>query len=272
MKVLYAAAEISPFARMTHTADLLRFLPASLQDKGYEIRILLPKYGTINDRRNRLHEVIRLSGIEVEVGEKVESMRIKVASIPNAKLQVYFLDNDTYFDRKAMFMNPDTDEHYDDNDERITFYSKGVLETVAKLGWKPDIIHCHDWAAGLIPLLAKEKYNDLDLFKDTQVIYNIHHPENNGVFNKKLLDLVGLPDSVDKDNLIEGDNVDLRTIGLKYSDHVVTGNHLTGQLDDLFDELDISPKKIQGSPETVSDKFAAYYDEIAGTEEETEES
>lgn len=272
MKVLYAAAEISPFARMTHTADLLRFLPASLQDKGYEIRILLPKYGTINDRRNRLHEVIRLSGIEVEVGDKVESMRIKVASIPNAKLQVYFLDNDTYFKRKAMFMNPDNGEHYEDNDERVVFYSKGVLETVIKLGWKPDIIHCHDWPAGLIPLLVKEKYNDLDLFKDTQLIYNIHHPENNGVFNKKLLKLAGLPDSLNQDNLIEGDNVDLRTLGLKYSDHVVTGNHLTGQLDDLFAELDISPKKIQGSPEDVSDKFATYYDEIAGVEEETEES
>lgn len=272
MKVLYAAAEISPFARMTHTADLLRFLPASLQDKGYEIRILLPKYGTINDRRNRLHEVIRLSGIEVEVGEKIESMRIKVASIPNAKLQVYFLDNDTYFERKAMFMNPDTNEHYEDNDERIVFYSKGVLETVLKLGWEPDIIHCHDWPAGLIPLLAKEKYNDLDLFKDTKVIYNIHHPENNGIFNKKLLDLVGLPDSFNRDNLIEGGGVDLRTLGLKYSDHVVTGNHITNQLDDLFEELEITPKKIQGSPEAVSDQFASYYNEIAGTEEEKEES
>lgn len=272
MKVLYAAAEISPFARMTHTADLLRFLPASLQDKGYEIRILLPKYGTINDRRNRLHEVIRLSGIEVEIGDKIESMRIKVASIPNAKLQVYFLDNDTYFNRKAMFMDPDSGEHYDDNDERIVFYSKGVLETVIKLGWKPDIIHCHDWPAGLVPLLVKEKYKDLDLFKDTKLIYNIHHPENNGVFNKKLLNLVDFPDSLNQDNLIEGDNVDLRTLGLKYSDYVVTGNHLTGQLDDLFAELNISPKKIQGSPEDVSDKFAAYYDEIAGAAEETEES
>lgn len=272
MKVLYAAAEISPFARMTHTADLLRFLPASLQDKGYEIRILLPKYGTINDRRNRLHEVIRLSGIEVEVGDKVESMRIKVASIPNAKLQVYFLDNDTYFKRKAMFMNPETNEHYEDNDERIVFYSKGVLETVAKLGWEPDIIHCHDWPAGLIPLLAKEKYNDLDLFRGTKVVYNIHHPENNGIFNKKLLDLVGLPESFDRDNLIEGENVDLRTLGLKYSDHVVTGNHITNELDDLFEKLEITPKKIQGSPEAVSDQFASYYDEIAGTEEEKEES
>ncbi|MEP5945328.1 MAG: glycogen/starch synthase, partial [Balneola sp.] len=180
MKILYAAAEISPFARMTYTADLLRFLPASLQDKGFEIRILLPKYGSINDRRNRLHEVIRLSGIEVEVGDNVESMKIKVASIPNAKLQVYFLDNDTYFKRKGLFKKPNTEEFYEDNAERLAFYNKGVLETVMKLGWEPDIIHCHDWPAGLIPLLVKTKYKDEAIFKNTQVIYNLHHPENEG--------------------------------------------------------------------------------------------
>lgn len=270
MKVLYAAAEISPFARMTHTADLLRFLPASLQDKGYEIRILLPKYGTINDRRNRLHEVIRLSGIEVEVGDKIESMRIKVASIPNAKLQVYFLDNDTYFKRKALFMDPDTGEHYEDNDERIVFYSKGVLETVIKLGWEPDIIHCHDWPSGLIPLLVKEKYKDVDLFDNTKIIYNIHHPENNGVFKKDILDLAGLSNSENKDNLLSEGNVDLRILGLKYSDYVVTGNHLRDELDDLFDEMGLKPTKIQGSPEDVSDQFAEYYDSIAGSNDEEE--
>ncbi len=264
MKVLYAAAEISPFARMTNTADLLRFLPASLQDKGYEIRILLPKYGTINDRRNRLHEVIRLSGIEVEVGDKVENMRIKVASIPNAKLQVYFLDNDTYFERKALFLDPETNEHYDDNDERLVFYNKGVLETVKKLGWQPDIIHCHDWPAGLIPLLVKEKYNDVDIFKDSKIVYNIHHPENHGVFDQSLLDLIGLSDSFDAEQVQEDGKVDLRKIGLQYSDAVVTGNQLTGQLDDLFDELGIEPTQIQGSPESVSNQFADYYDELAG--------
>ncbi|MDX1617860.1 MAG: glycogen/starch synthase [Balneolaceae bacterium] len=264
MKVLYAAAEISPFARMTNTADLLRFLPASLQDKGFEIRILLPKYGTINDRRNRLHEVIRLSGIEVEVGGKVESMRIKVASIPNAKLQVYFLDNDTYFERKALFLNPETQEHFDDNDERLVFYNKGVLETVMKLGWEPDIIHCHDWPSGLIPLLVKEKYNDVDIFKQSKIVYNIHHPENHGVFDKSLLDLLGLPDSVDTNGLVEEDRVDLRTIGLKYSDAVVTGNQLTDQLDGLFDDLGIEPTSIQGSPESVSDQFAEYYENLSG--------
>lgn len=264
MKVLYAAAEISPFARMTNTADLLRFLPASLQDKGYEIRILLPKYGTINDRRNRLHEVIRLSGIEVEVGDKVESMRIKVASIPNAKLQVYFLDNDTYFERKALFLNPETNEHFEDNDERLVFYNKGVLETVIKLGWHPDIIHCHDWPAGLIPLLVREKYKDIDIFKDVKIIYNIHHPENYGVFDKSILDLIGLPDSFDFEKYIENGKVDLRKLGLQFSDAVVTGNQLTDQLDDLFEELNIKPTKIQGSPESVSSQFAEYYDKLAG--------
>ena len=218
MKILYAAAEISPFARMTYTADLLRFLPASLQDKGFEIRILLPKYGSINDRRNRLHEVIRLSGIEVEVGDKIESMKIKVASIPNAKLQVYFLDNDTYFKRKGMFKKPDKEEYYKDNDERLAFYNKGVLETVMKLGWQPDIIHCHDWPAGLIPLLVKTKYKDEEIFKNTKIIYNLHHPQNEGhAETARILELLGLPEDVDIDSLTDNGKVDLLKLGLQYS-------------------------------------------------------
>ena len=264
MKILYAAAEISPFARMTYTADLLRFLPASLQDKGFEIRILLPKYGTINDRRNRLHEVIRLSGIEVEVGEEKESMKIKVASIPNAKLQVYFLDNDTYFKRKGMFKDPKNDEFYPDNAERLAFYNKGVLETVMKLGWEPDIIHCHDWPAGLIPLLVKTKYKDEEIFKNTQVIYNLHHPENEGTADTaKILELLGLPKEVDINKLTDNGKVDLLKLGLMHSDHVVTGNYLKDEFDEVFKELGVKPKQIQGSPEDVSNKFADYYRTIA---------
>ena len=268
MKILYAATEIAPFARMTHTADLLRFLPASLQDQGFEIRILLPKFGTINDRRNRLHEVIRLSGIEVEVGDNIESMKIKVASIPNAKLQVYFLDNDKYFKRKGMFTNPKTDEFYEDNDERLAFYNKGVIETVISLGWEPDIIHCHDWPAGLIPLLVREKYNNEEIFKNTSIVYNLHHAENKGFFEgSRILKLLGLPESVDPDSFLEDGKVNILKTGLRYSDHVVTGNHLSDQFDDLFKELNIKPTKIQGSPEDVSKKFADYYREIAGEDE-----
>ncbi len=264
MKILYAAAEIAPFARMTHTADLLRFLPASLQDKGFEIRILLPKFGSINDRRNRLHEVIRLSGIEVEVGENIESMKIKVASIPNAKLQVYFLDNDTYFKRKGLFKDPKTDQYFKDNDERLVFYNKGILETVIKLGWQPDIIHCHDWPAGLIPLLVRTKYKDEEIFKNTKIVYNLHHPENEGTADSSnILDLIGLPEDVDTSKLTENGKVDLLKIGLQYSDHIVTGNYLDGEFDALFEELGVKPTKIQGSPEDVSDKFAEYYRKIA---------
>lgn len=265
MKILYAAAEIAPFARMSHTADLLRFLPASLQDQGFEIRILLPKYGTINDRRNRLHEVIRLSGIKVDVGGEIESMKIKVASIPNAKLQVYFLDNDKYYKRKGMFDNPKTEKFYPDNDERLAFYNKGVLETVISLGWQPDIIHCHDWPAGLIPLLVRTKYRDQAIFKNTKIVYNLHHPENKGVFeNQRILELLGLPEELDLNDLMENDKLDMLKTGLKYSDHVVTGNHLSNQFDELFNELSITPVKIQGSPEDVSKKFADYYRTIAG--------
>lgn len=263
MKILYAAAEISPFARMTHTADLLRFLPASLQDKGFEIRILLPKYGSINDRRNRLHEVIRLSGIEVEVGENTESMKIKVASIPNAKLQVYFLDNDTYFKRKGLFKKPDTGEFFKDNAERLAFYNKGILETVIKLGWQPDIIHCHDWPAGLVPLLVRTKYKDEEIFKNTKIIYNLHHPLNEGFGdNARILKLLGLPDEVNIDELTDNGKVDLLKLGLQYSDYIVTGNYLNDEFDDMFEELGVTPTKIQGAPEDVSDKFAEYYRKI----------
>ncbi len=262
MKVLYAAAEISPFARLTNTADLLRFLPASLQDKGFEIRIMLPKYGSINDRRNRLHEVIRLSGIEVQVGDKTESMRIKVASIPNAKLQVYFLDNDTYFKRKGLFTEPKSGKFFEDNDERLVFYNKGVLETVKKLGWQPDIIHCHDWAAGFIPVFLKHAFSSYDIFKNTKVIYNLHSPQHHGFFDPKILDLTGLAGSIDVDKFITDGKVDFVKAGLQYADYVVTGNEIRDEFDHYFKELNITPVKIQGSPQDISSKFADFYRKI----------
>ncbi|MEX0778882.1 MAG: glycogen/starch synthase [Balneolales bacterium] len=264
MKILYAAAEISPFAKMSNTADLLRYLPASLQDKGFEIRLLLPKYGSIHDRRNRLHEVIRLAGIKVEVGDNEESMKIKVASIPNAKLQVYFLDNDTYYKRKGMFTDPKTGKYYKDNDERLIFYNKGVLETVKKLGWQPDIIHCHDWAAGFIPVFLKTLYKDFDNFSKTKVIYNIHNPTNEGLFDESILDIMKLPADFDRSTVMTGDKVNFLKAGLAYSDHVVTGNHIDDELDDLIKELKIKRDKIQGSPQDISSLFADYYHRITG--------
>lgn len=266
MKVLYAAAEISPFAKMTNTADLLRFLPASLQDKGFEIRILLPKYGSINDRRNRLHEVIRLSGIEVKIGNKTERMKIKVASIPNAKLQVYFLDNDTYFGRKGLFTDPKTDKFYEDNDERLVFYNLGVLATVKKLGWQPHIIHCHDWASGFIPVFLKTQFKDSEEFKNTKVIYNLHSPVNHGLFDPSILDYMNLPKDFNSDEIKSEGMIDFIKAGLRYSDYVVTGNEIRDEFDTLFKEVGVDPIKIQGSPQDISSKFADLYRQIAEDE------
>lgn len=263
MKILYAAAEISPFARLTNTADLLRFLPASLQDKGFEIRILLPKYGSINDRRNRLHEVIRLAGIEVTVDDKVESLKIKVASIPNAKLQVYFLDNDTYFKRKALFTDPKTEKPFADNAERLVFYNKGIIETIKRLGWIPDIIHCHDWAAGLIPMLCKTVYKDESNFSNTKVVYNLHNPISHGSFDDEIFRFLGVDDDFDRDSIKTEGLVDPIRAGLKYADYVVTGNDMRDELSTQFGDLGIDAEKIQGSPADISTKFAEYYKRIS---------
>ena len=263
MKVLYVAAEISPFARITNTADLMRFLPASLQDKGFEIRILLPKYGSIHDRRNRLHEVIRLSGIQVKVGENVESMKIKVASIPNAKLQVYFLDNDTYYQRKGYFKDLKNEKSFPDNDQRLVFYNKGVLETVKKLGWKPDIVHCHNWQAGLVPMLLKTVYKNDEIFSNTKVVYNLHNASNDETFDQKIFDHIGMPDDFDSSSVAPNGEVDLVRAGLTYADHVVTGNELRDEFNELFSELNIEPTAIQGAPQDVSSKFADYYRSIS---------
>ena len=137
-----------------------------------------------------------------------------------------------------------------------------------KLGWEPDIIHCHDWPAGLIPLLVKTKYKNEEIFKNTQIVYNLHHPENNGHGDSsKILELLGLPEDINIKELTDDGKVDLLKLGLMYSDHVVTGNYLRNEFDEIFKELGITPKQIQGSPEDVSSKFADYYRTLAEVKE-----
>lgn len=177
LKILYVTAEIDPFLKVSSAADFIRLLPQKLQEKGHEIRILMPKFGVINERRNRLHEVVRLSGINIRVGDEEKPLTIKVASIPNAKLQVYFLDNEDYFQRKSVLVDPVSNAFHKDNDERAIFFCKGVIETVKKLGWQPDIIHCHDWMTSFIPLYLKTHYKDDPMFKNTKVVFTLY---NNG--------------------------------------------------------------------------------------------
>ena len=182
LKILYVTTEIDPFLKISSAADFIRLLPQKLQEKGHEIRILMPKFGVINERRNRLHEVVRLSGINIRVGEEEKPLTIKVASIPNAKLQVYFLDNEDYFQRKSVLVDPVNNAFYKDNDERAIFFCKGVIETVKKLGWQPDIIHCHDWMTSFIPLYLRTHYKDDPMFKNTKVVFTLY----NNSFDSKL--------------------------------------------------------------------------------------
>jgi len=173
IRILYVASEINPFLQTTEVADFVRKLPQAMQERGMEIRILVPRFGLINERKNRLHEVVRLSGINISVGDEEKPLVIKVASIPNAKLQVYFIDNEDYFHRKSMFHDK-ANKFYEDNDERAIFFCKGVIETVRKLGWAPDVVHCNDWITSFIPLYLKTTYKNDPLFKNTKTVFTIY--------------------------------------------------------------------------------------------------
>jgi starch synthase len=177
LRILYATMEIDPFLRISEAASFIRQLPQGLQEKGHEIRILMPKFGVINERRNRLHEVVRLSGINIRVGTEEKPLTIKVATIQNTRLQVYFLDNEDYFTRKSVLNDPSNEEFHFDNDERSIFFCKGVIETVKKLGWSPHIIHCHGWMTALIPLYLKTYLREDQFFKHTKVVYTVYQNE-----------------------------------------------------------------------------------------------
>lgn len=172
-KLLFITHEMSPFLELTKISEITRQLPQAMQDKGLEIRILMPRFGNINERRNRLHEVIRLSGMNIVIAENDNPLIIKVASIPAARMQVYFLDNEDYFQRKHVF-NDAKGKFYEDNDERTIFFCKGALETVKKLGWSPDVVHCHGWMTSLVPAYLRTIYKDDPTFKDAKIIYSVY--------------------------------------------------------------------------------------------------
>ena len=164
-KILYVCSEVTPYLPETEISTICRYLPQSIQEKGNEIRTFVPHYGCINDRRHQLHEVIRLSGLNLIIDDNDHPLVIKVASIPSARMQVYFIDNDDFFRRKQMFADDDG-KFFDDNDERAILFARGVLETVKKLQWIPDIIHCHGWFTYMIPLFLRKAY------KDDVILYN----------------------------------------------------------------------------------------------------
>jgi len=172
-KVLYVMQEITPYLKENPLSHIGRHLPQGIQERGREIRTFMPRYGNINERRNQLHEVIRLSGMNLIIDDADHPLIIKVASIQQARMQVYFIDNEDYFHRKALYRDKNG-KFFEDNDERMIFFARGVMETVKKLGWPPDIIHCHGWFTSLLPLYIKTAFKDNPLFSDSKVIFSVY--------------------------------------------------------------------------------------------------
>ena len=171
-RILFIATEMSPYLELTEFAEIVNKLAIKCNDNGYEVRCIMPRFGVINERRHRLHEVVRLSGINVSIDNDDHPLQIKVASLPNARLQVYFLDNEDFFKRKHIF-HDENDHWFDDNDLRTIFFCKGALETVKKFGWPPDIIHCSGWMTGLIPMYIKTAYKKEPVFSRSKIVFTI---------------------------------------------------------------------------------------------------
>ncbi|CAM3711136.1 glycogen synthase [Flavobacterium saliperosum S13] len=185
-RILYVSSEVVPYLAENEVSLMSYDVPKMINDQGGQIRIFMPRYGNINERRHQLHEVIRLSGMNLVVNDMDMPLIIKVASIPKERIQVYFIDNDEYFKRKATF----TDEEgvlYPDNDERAIFFAKGVVETVKKLNWVPDIIHVHGWMAAMLPVYMKHFYKNEALFADTKIVTSVYSQSFDGTLDMEML-------------------------------------------------------------------------------------
>jgi starch synthase len=224
-RILFIANEMSPYVELTEFADIINKLAVKSNDSGMEVRCIMPRFGVINERRHRLHEVVRLSGINVSIAGDDYPLMIKVASLPNARLQVYFLDNEDFFKRKTVF-NDEHEKWYDDNGLRTALFCKGALETVKKFGWPPDIIHCSGWMTGLIPMFIKAAYKKEPVFSNCKVVYTI----GQNTFKEKLgadfLKYIGINDNVTKkelDYFRDTTNASMFRGGAAYADAITFG-------------------------------------------------
>ena len=181
VRVLYVASEIAPFLSTSIVAELVKKLAIAMQERGIEIRILVPKFGVISERKHRIHVVVRLSGADIIVGSKTHTLTVKVASIPKTRCQVYFIGNERFFHRKAIFTD-EQNNFFKDNGDRLIFFCRAVLETVKNLEWTPNVVHCHDWMTSLVPLYLKTVYKRDPILQRTKVLYTIY----NNAFTERL--------------------------------------------------------------------------------------
>jgi len=237
-KLLFVTQELDPYTAITEVSEAVKKLPEYAQSSGMEIRVLMPRYGIINERRHRLHEVVRLSGMNIIVDDDDYPLIIKVASLPGARLQVYFLDNDDFFKRKTGFAD-DNGTPFEDNPDRMVFFCKGVIETVRKFGWPPDIIHCHGWMTSLIPMYIREAYKTEPLFQNSKIIYSAYDTNMDSFFSNAFIEKASINnlDRSDLDAYLSGDNVFLHKGAITYADAIIRGSeHLPTEVEQLIIE------------------------------------
>ncbi len=262
-RVLFISQEITPYLPESEMSVRSRFLPQGIQERGREIRTFMPRYGSVNERRNQLHEVIRLSGMNLVINDADHPLIIKVASIQAARMQVYFIDNEDYFHRKEILKDKKGKE-FEDNDERAVFFARGVLETVIKLRWAPDLIHCHGWLASLVPLYIKTAYHDDPLFANSKVVYSLYNENFNNPLSANTKQNV-LLDGIKEENvklLEEPTYENMSKLGIEYADAVIQGSeqinpNLTAYIEaknKLF--LNYQPE------ETYIDAYNEFYDKV----------
>ncbi|MBL4734010.1 MAG: glycogen/starch synthase [Flavobacteriales bacterium] len=266
-KVLFVSQQIEPYIEEGNMSHVSRQLPQSIQERGKEIRTFMPRFGCINERRYQLHEVIRLSGMNQIIDDSDHPLIIKVASIQAARMQVYFIDNEEYFQRKTTFRD-ERGKFHKDNDERMIFFCRGVLETVKKLGWAPDIVHCHGWMTSLMPYYLKKVYNDDPVFANTRVVYSVYDEGFTEVMDKNLAAKLEAEESFQEQlQVLKEPTFDnLNQFAIDLADGVIVGSEKINAA---------SQKAVKGaqrktldyhSMETYADAYSDFYDELLQAE------
>jgi starch synthase len=266
-RVLFVNSEIFPYMPETQMSRIGRELPQGIQERKKEIRSFMPKYGCINERKNQLHEVIRLSGLNIIINDVDRPLVIKVASIPAARIQVYFIDNEDYFKRKQQYCD-DNGVFFADNAERAVFFARGVLETVKKLRWAPDIIHCHGWISHILPVYLKKAYKDDPIFSSSKVILSLYDDTPAGAFSDDFIRIATFGGVGEKElsPLEKPDGINLAKLAAMYSDGVImASDKVPSEVSDYCRSLGIPVMDYDGKAiedGSYIDQYNAFYDQF----------
>ena len=265
-KVLFISQEISPYLPESPIATIGHDLPQGIQELGMEVRTFMPKYGYINERRNQLHEVIRLSGMNIIIDDSDHPLIIKVATLQPARMQVYFIYNDDYFMHNVT-KDIETVISPEDNDERSIFFVRGVMETVKKLRWEPDVIHCHGWISALTPLYLKHMYNEDPIYNGTKIVYSLYDDAFPMPFDARLADKLKQDDIIPEDVApIEGKPVDhtaLSKLAIANSHGVIQYSpNVKPEIIEYIKELGIPFLPYQEDNSNYVERYAEFYKSI----------